>query len=78
MKQEIKVYKGTEIYSEVKYICCFDDYHPHDTPINLYNKIRKFLGLKFKAKEFEPHINYYSIKDGILEHINRKKCQNEQ
>lgn len=73
MKQEIIVYQGTEADSKIKYICGFDDYKPSDIPVNFYNKVRKFLGLEFKAKESEAHIVYYSIKDGILEHLNRKQ-----
>lgn len=72
MKKQVIVYKDTSEDSEIKYICGFDAYQVSDIPINLYHKIKKLLGLKFKAKETESFVATYSIKNGVITYLNRK------
>ena len=36
---------------DFEYIAGFDPYEKEDKPVNFYHKLRKFLGMKFKAKE---------------------------
>lgn len=53
-----------------KYIVGYDDYRPIGQPINFYNKIKKFLGLKFKEKEsFGSMVIYKRYKNGVIEFV---------
>lgn len=55
--------KGNHIFS-------YDPYTKEDIPINFYNKIKKFLGLKFKIKESRSRGVIYKIHtDGTIEYI---------
>lgn len=60
-------------WQQGKYILGYDPYEPEDSPINLYNTIKKILGLKYKKKETESKAVVCKLWDnGVIEHINSK------
>jgi hypothetical protein len=53
-----------------KYVLGYDPYEKEETPINLYHKFRKFLGLNFKSVEKDSKLAIYKLKsDGTIEFI---------
>ena len=54
----------------VEYIAGIDPYQKEDEPVNFWNKLKKFLGMKFKAKEYNSYCSVYKrYSDGRIEHI---------
>ncbi len=55
---------------DYKYIAGFDPYEKVNEPVNFWNKLKKFLGMKFKAKESNSYCSVYKrYSDGRIEHI---------
>lgn len=62
-----------ENFEKYKYIVGCDPYE-EEKPINIYNKIKKFLGLSYKVKESNSYVAIYKVgSDGSIEHLNRKQ-----
>lgn len=52
------------------YILGCDPYEKEDIPINIYHKLRKLLGLKFKSEEPNYKISLFKKHtDGTIEYI---------
>jgi hypothetical protein len=57
-------------WKQFNYIIGYDPYEEDHIPINTYNKIKKFLGLKFKKIESKSKfIQHKVFKDGTIEYI---------
>ena len=54
-----------DIPKEGTYIMGSDPYEQEGQPINLYNKIKKVLGLKFKEKNNNSKGVFYRYVDGV-------------